>query len=351
MNYLQLCNNVLTELNEVNITAMTGNSGVQQIVVDGVNKAIHDIDAHYMEWPFNYAAGSDTTVAGVAEYSLPSGYRQVDIEGFTLEPTDLVTNGTFDSAVTSWTDNSTGTGSSAHTTDGSGRMRLAGGSSGIGVMYQALTTVKNTKYRIQARTFTGTTTLNVGTSIGGTQLLTKSLTVTDTGDGKYHEYTFTATGTTTYIEFTNAVNANHDVDNVEVYDDGMSAVKLNETTLADWRTNYYESDTNPSVASLGVPARVVLTQNSTYLLSPVPDSDQYTVKFPYWASGTDLSATTDTPNLPTRFHDTITSRVRYYVHMLRSDYDAADRVEKEYLAKLAQIRTELINVNNYFTAV
>ena len=51
--------------------------------------------------------------------------------------------------------------------------------------------------------------------------------------------------------------------------------------------------------------------------------------------------------MPARYHDVITSRVRYYAHTLRSDYQAAALCLQEYEEGIKRLRTENINTNNY----
>ena len=350
MNYIELINNTLREVNEPIINSISGATGFEKFVADSVNKAISDIEVHFMEWPWKYSTGSDTSVPGQSVYSFSTDFRQVDLESFTLEPQNVVTNGTFASAITSWTDSSTGTGSSAHSTDGNGRLRLAGGASGVGGAYQALSTVIGTTYRVYVRTVTGTITANVGTTIGGTEVVTKSLTISNAGDGEFHEFTFAATTTTTYIEFTNSTNANHDVDIVTIFED-LDPVELQPVSLDEWRNTWYEEDQLRKPNSYSVPERVTFTKDDKYRVDPAPDKGTYTLKYEYWTTPTVLSSSSDTPSMPVRFHDTITARTRYYIHKLRSDYKAMDADDKEYKEKIKQMRTEVTNENDYFYSV
>ena len=69
MNYLQLCNAVLRELNEVEITNVTSTRGLQTAVADFINKSQRDIINSEVEWPFTVANDSDTTVDGQRLYT------------------------------------------------------------------------------------------------------------------------------------------------------------------------------------------------------------------------------------------------------------------------------------------
>ena len=83
----------------------------------------------------------------------------------------------------------------------------------------------------------------------------------------------------------------------------------------------------------------------------MPKSGGHNLKFDFWDEPTELSSDTDTPDLPARYHDVITARVRYYAHTLRSDYQAASLCLQEYEEGIKRIRTESINTNNYIRAV
>ena len=64
-----------------------------------------------------------------------------------LKPKELVTNGEFTSNITSWT-TIAGAGSAAYNSGGNGRLRLNDYAA-----YQAITTSKNTEYRIQVKVY------------------------------------------------------------------------------------------------------------------------------------------------------------------------------------------------------
>lgn len=85
MNYLQLCNAVLREINEVEITNVTSTRGIQSSVADFVNKAQRDIINSEVEWPFTVVSQSFTTTAGTAEYARESDAKTVDFDSFTVQ--------------------------------------------------------------------------------------------------------------------------------------------------------------------------------------------------------------------------------------------------------------------------
>jgi hypothetical protein len=86
-------------------------------------------------------------------------------------------------------------------------------------------------------------------------------------------------------------------------------------------------------------------------LSPVPDVSTYTVRYYYYQTVSDMSANTDTPAIPERFHDVIVNRARYYTHMLRSDVQFSQLALKDYVDGLGRMRIELINRKDYMRAV
>ena len=85
MNYLQLCNAVLREINEVEITNVTSTRGIQTSVADFINKAQRDIINSEVEWPFTVVNQSFTTTAGTSEYSRESDAKTVDYDSFTIQ--------------------------------------------------------------------------------------------------------------------------------------------------------------------------------------------------------------------------------------------------------------------------
>lgn len=108
---------------------------------------------------------------------------------------EAITNGTFDSDISGWTDNSDGTGAVSFNTD---HMDLVSGTSGNEAKaYQALTLGTN-QYTITATT-NATLTYNIGTTAGGTEIATGTI------NGTAQTFNFTpSTQGTVYIEFENA---------------------------------------------------------------------------------------------------------------------------------------------------
>lgn len=220
MNYLQLINAVLREVNEVELTAIASARGIQTSVSDFINKAQRDIINSEVEWPFTVVAGTITTVAGQAEYTKPANSKTIDFDSFTVQES-------------------------------------------------ASTAEKILKFV------------------------------------SFNEY----------LE------------------------RLNE------------SDTNPNASAQALPQYVYFTPDENIGLSPVPDASTYTVRYYYYATHTDMTAATDVPVIPERFHDVIVNRARYYTHMLRSDIQFAQLADRDYKEGLLRLRVELINRKDYMRAV
>ena len=97
--FLALTNRILNELNEPELTSgnFTSSRGIQTIAKNMVNKSVHDIYNSEIEWPFIHSDQTDSLTAGTQEYSFPSDHRKVKVGTFILVPSNLITNGTFDS--------------------------------------------------------------------------------------------------------------------------------------------------------------------------------------------------------------------------------------------------------------
>ena len=341
MNYLQLTNAVLAELNEEQLTSsnFTTSSGIQTTVKDIINKALRDVYSSELEWPWLHSDKTQVTYAGQKEYSLPTDFRSVDFESFYLVPTELVTNSTFDSNITNW---STVSGSPAYNSGGNGRLRLNAAAASA-----SLSTVKNREYRVQVRVMDTSSSgsslkVQVGTSAAGTQNLSTTVTVSDFGDGKILDTTFTATASTSHITLDNDDSNNLDVDFVKV-SENLPPKKLTYITYDDYRRRFLATAQTNNSDHYGTPDYVFKTQDDKFGLYRVPDSDGYTINYEYWKTHSDLSASTDTPDIPARFHDVVVARAKYYIYNLRSDPQFTQFADRDYREGVKRMRIELIN--------
>ena len=87
--YLQLCQRVRRDcgIAASGPTAVTGQSGIMQKIVDWVADAAEEIENLHADWHFLLAEHTDTCVAGTQEYSAPADLGQWDREGVYLDRT------------------------------------------------------------------------------------------------------------------------------------------------------------------------------------------------------------------------------------------------------------------------
>ena len=360
LTYLNYTNRVLQDVNATTLTALSSSRGIQTVAKNSVNRAINDVANSEVEWPFLHSDKEQDTYAGVAEYDLPSDHKYIDFDSFMLLPQDLVSNGTFATNITGWTDGSSGTGEVGFNSTGpqppasrSGVMRLTAGNDGNAIAYQALTTTKNKQYRVSfGVTYPsgGDLTFKIGTSADGSQISSNSVTVDDLGDFKYVDFTFAATGTTTYLTFSQLVDTQVDIDNVKCAED-FDPIKLKYISYDEFQEQYKVRDTRVNSSRLAEPTLIYRTQDQKFGLSPVPDKSTYTVGYEYYKTTTALSSDTDTSDIPARYEHIVIAKARYYVSLLRADTAMAQASLHEYNDTLKRMRTELVSKKDYFRAV
>ena len=360
--YLVLVNNVLNELNEKELTSTTFSSsrGIQTSVKKFVLKAMHELYNSISEIPDLYLSTTQDTNAGQRTYSLPSSaspqsgdlaYRKVDWETFRLAPKELITNGEFTSAISSWTNATTGAvggGTPAYNSGGNGRARL-----NDAALSQSISTTKNKSYRVQVRIFDSSSggsslAVKIGTSAHDTTNLSETITVSNYGESKVLNTTFSATVATTYITIINSDENNLDVDYVRVSED-IPVKKLRYMTYDNWNRVYLERDLANDSSAYGTPDIVYPTQDKKFGLTPVPDKSNYSIQYEYWKVHTDLSAHGDTMDLDDRYKDIIINKAKYYAHILRSDLQSAQLADREYKEALKIMRIESVNKASYMT--
>ena len=301
--YLVLINNVLRDINEVELTSTTFSSsrGIQTSVKDFVNRSITDIINSELNWPFTRAGGTLDLVSGSpAANSKFGNTMKLTSASATQAMSDLIVGKSYDVVV-----------------------KLTG----------------------------ATTTVTIGTSSGGSQTKSQTITLSNTNDSSYTTFAFTATAATHYITFAEASGSNAYVGSVTVTQADINPQRLKFLTYEEWNDNHRERDTATSVDKVGVPDYVYTTYNDEVGFSPIPDSDNLSIKFDYYTTHTDLSSHDDTSVIPTRFEPVIIARARYYAFMLRSDLQNAQFANQEYQDGVKRMRVELINRKAYMRAV
>ena len=352
--YLVLSNRVLNALNEVEMTSANFSSsrGIQTSVKNFVNRALHDVYNEIEELPSLHKETYYDTNAGQREYALPTAdspqsgdlqWRKIDWDTVYLKPKETVTNGEFTSDISSWT---TSSGTPAYNSGGNGRMRLNSAAA-----YQALTLTKNEEYKLQIGFFDSSSSgqslkIQIGTSAAGTGTLNDTATVTDYGEIKVYETTFTAPAITTYLTLDNDGSNNLDVDYVRV-SRNINPKTLRYISYDDYIRRFSEKDKANLSSSQSEPRYVYKTQSGKLGLSPVPDKSDYRIVFEYWKEHTELSAHGDSPDLDNRYADLVVTRARYYAYNLRSDPEHAMIANKEYEDGLKRLQKDLVSKQEY----
>jgi len=344
--YLVLTNRVLRELNEVEMTSSNFSSsrGIQTAIKDFVNKSIHDIYNEGAELPLLHTSTTQATFPGDGEYAFPTDMRRVDFESFFLKPNELITNGEFESNITSWT---TGDGSPSYTSSGNGRLNLNDAAA-----YQAISTIVNKEYKLQVRVLSPNSStsgliVRVGTSAGGTQNLNTTQAVTNFREGAILDTTFTATAQTSYV-YVESDGVQLDVDYVRVSRADITTRKLRYISYDDYLQRFKEQDDRNSSGHHGMPQYVYRKPDySSFGLTPIPDKNDYLISYDYYTTHTDLSAHGDTMALPDRFSPLIVDRSKYYTYMLRSDPDHANLSNRDYQRKLNLLKTDYASRADY----
>jgi len=122
----------------------------------------------------------------------------------------LVSNGTFASDISGWTDKSVGTGSIAHSTN---LMNIVStNASNYGWAEDSITTVSGRRYILGFTIGTGAISVQIGTATGGEQIYASTSFAVGA-----HTVAFTATSTSTFIGFKHTASATHTLDDVTMF--------------------------------------------------------------------------------------------------------------------------------------
>ena len=206
-------------------------------------------------------------------------------------------------------------------------------------------------YEVIVKLTGATITANIGTSSGGSQTKSQTITISNANESSYTSFTFDATAVTHYITLAESSGSNAFIGFISLTENDVNPKRLKYLTYEEWNDNFRETDSASSTDKLGEPEYVYTTYNDEIGLSPIPDSDNLSIKFDYYTTHTDLSSATDTSIIPARFEPVIIARSRYYAFMLRSDLQNAQFANKEYQDGVKRMRVELINRKNYVRAV
>jgi len=339
-------------MNEVELTSsnFTSSRGVQTTVKDYINRAISDILNSELNWPFTRAEGSVDAIAGKQLYSfasIASTLKYIDYDNVFLQPKDYIRNGDFEisgsASITNWT---TVSGTPAASSKFGNTLLLTSAKA----TQQVDDLIVGKSYVVLVQTSGSTLTLDIGTSSGGTQTKSSTLTIASGNEVLLSEVTFTATATTHYVTFTESAGSAAFVKLVQLMEN-ITAIPLKYLSYEEYNERYRERDTRPDTDKFADPEFVYTTYNDELGLTPIPDTSNRTLKFDYYVTNTDLSAHDDTGIIPTRFESIVNARAKYYTYMFRSDVQTAQYALKEYEDGIKRMRVELINRKNYMRAV
>ena len=345
--YLTLTNLALNELNEVELTSsnFTSSRGIQTSAKNFINKAVNELYLSEIEWPWLHTNGTQVINAGQQEYTFPTAFRKADFDSFRIKPTELITNGEFTSDISNWT---AVDGTPTYVSTGNGRLQL-----NDATVTQSISTVVNTKYRLTIRAFDTVGTgqafkIQVGTVAEGTQNLNETLTVENFGNGAVLATSFVATSQTTFVTINNPTTVtNMQVDFIRVSADEIP-INLKYISYDAYIQGRYTSDERNTESQYGKPIFVYRTQDHlSFGVSPIPDEDIFTVEYEYFKTHTDLSAATDTLDLPDIYADVVVNRAKYYLYKLRNDVPMANIANAEYDRGVERIRVEMLNKQEY----
>lgn len=350
--YLVLVNNVLRDMNEVELTSSTfaTSRGVQTTVKDYINRSISDILNSELNWPFTHAEGSVDVIAGKSLYSyasIASTLKYVDYDNMILKPKNYIANGTYEVAgaasITGWT---TVSGSPAASSKFGNTLLLTSAEA----TQQVDDLIVGRSYTVLTQTSGATLTLEIGTSSGGSQTKSSTLTISSGNEVLLTETIFTATATTHFVSFTEAAGSAAFVKLVEL-SENTTPIQLRYLSYEEYNERYRERDSRPDVDKFGDPEFVYTSYNNEIGLTPIPDTSNRSLTFDYYVSASALSGATDTSIVPERFEPVINARAKYYTYMFRSDTQTAQFALKEYDDGLKRMKVELLNRKDYMRAV
>lgn len=218
-----------------------------------------------------------------------------------------ITNGTFDTDISSWTDNSTGTGSISHNSPDN-TMILNGGSSGVGSAEQIISTTGEAVHTVTLDVIGDTVTYKIGTTSGATDLGTGTVTV---GTSKTITFTPATDPDSVYLTFENSANDNREVDNISVTAPFEITSPYTHTQLSELRID--QSFDEVYICHPDVRPKILrrLGASSWDIINVAHEDGPYLGRNEYYPGSFDTAATF-TPGATTGSGITITSSVSIF---------------------------------------
>tara|TARA_R100001082_G_scaffold42168_1_gene22441 strand:+ start:724 stop:1662 length:939 start_codon:yes stop_codon:yes gene_type:complete len=289
LTFLTLTNDVITRMNEVELTSSTFSAarGVQVQCKNAVNESIRYINQREFGYSFNHASNSSTLTAGVARYSLPTSTKSVDYSTARIKKdTDLNAAGN--------------------------NLKTLNYNEYIQKEYatqedEVISTTLNGSHSSTVATLTLTSTTGLDTAgtvhIGGEQVTYTAISGND------------ITGCTRGANSTTAATHSSGV-TVTQFDNG------------------------------GIPQFIVRSPDNKYLLYPLPDK-QYTLAFDYFTFPSDLDAHGDTTSIPERFAPVIVDGAAAFVYQYRGEIPQYQLTFDRFQQGIKNMQSLLINKYEY----
>ena len=122
----------------------------------------------------------------------------------------------------------------------------------------------------------------------------------------------------------------------------LSTRNLERINKEEWEKKYKEKDFDNTTSGIGLPDFVFPYGSNQFGISQASDQ-AYTVKYNYYKVPTQLSAATDTTDIPDTWDYVIVAGALWYGNLFKSDENTADRIEKKYITARDNMRSILIN--------
>ena len=289
LTYLSLTNDVITRMNEVELTSSNFASarGVQIQCKNAVNEAIRHINQKEFAYPFNHESNTSTLVPGVVRYSVPTSTKHIDYNTARIKKDDNVNSSGINLKKLNY--NEYISKEFANQEDEIQSTTLNGSHTNSVTI---LTLVSSTGFAASGSVYVGSELISY-TAISGNTL---------TG------CTRGASGTTAAAYATGVV--------VTQFDNG------------------------------GVPQYIVRTLDNNYLLYPYPDKE-YVLLFDYFTFPSDLVAHGDVTSIPDRFKPVITDGATAFLYQYRGEVQQYQLNLQRFEDGIKNIQSLLINKFDY----
>jgi hypothetical protein len=296
--YLGISNKVLRSFGEVvfaDATEFTNATGFHQVIKDGVNEVLAEIYmAEDNEWPFQHTETTQVLTIGDETYTIPSDAAAVDWDSFYIDKVygdeDDFTSVTADSGTKTFT-------------IAGGSFVTAGFATGMKVRWGDVT--DNSDSDVTINTLTAT-------------VMTVDETVTD------------VLSADTSFSVTNAFTS-------------PDSKKLVLIDIDTYRNNYLPTAKNvKETASYAKPVFIARNSDNSYILGPSKPNATYLVRYDYFQELTELSASTDVPDIPERYEKVILDGVKAIGNAFRDNVELEARFEKRFQDGINTMRRNLI---------